>query len=397
MHTRRLVPILLIYLLAACGFRAANDGRAPESGASAGSVAPPLPEAYKSSSLLDFYPDASKRAHESGEVIVNFTVGPNGIAGEPIAVDEQKSVPVPRLRTAARQIVTGMRLPLGDQYKKTLTASIVFEISACGNVHHAKGADYNLNLCLRPTRDPNLSQAQGTVTPSCYGVPYGAQKADSLKSYEVPTSSSSSLPDQPLAPMGEPVKNRLRVQTMPLESPPPEIARIKRGYVRSFVGAFINDGLESWFGVDLDRMEAVSVQRHIYDKRAELTKPFIEPTFTWWDNLSFERKWRDKDRAEMEIVLLQVLDGPQVNAFVCIANKIWERDAPSNDEIPYQSDTISSSSMLFDSKVTDGKTLQSNVMVLPGGPMEAVIAAIDHSMPPLEYKKTLDKPKAAPH
>ncbi len=68
---------------------------------------------------------------------------------------------------------------------------------------------------------------------------------------------------------------------MSLESPPPEIARIKRGYVSSFVGAFINDGLESWFGVDLDRMEAVSVQRHIYDKRAEQIKPFIEPTFTW--------------------------------------------------------------------------------------------------------------------
>ncbi len=47
----------------------------------------------------------------------------------------------------------------------------------------------------------------------------------------------------------------------------------------------------SWFGVDLDRMEVISVQRHIYDRRATLTKPFIDPSFQSWDHRSFVRKW----------------------------------------------------------------------------------------------------------
>jgi hypothetical protein len=34
---------------------------------------------------------------------------------------------------------------------------------------------------------------------------------------------------------------------------PPEIQRIRRGYVESFTGTFINDGLEHWDGADLDR------------------------------------------------------------------------------------------------------------------------------------------------
>jgi hypothetical protein len=97
----------------------------------------------------------------------------------------------------------------------------------------------------------------------------------------------------------------------------------------------------------------------------------------------------------MEAVVFRALDGPEINAFVCIANKIWEREAPSDDEIPYQSDTISSSNMLIDSMVTDGKTFRSNVTVLPRGPLEAVITAIGQSLPQLEYNHSTEKAKTA--
>jgi TonB family protein len=398
MHVLRLMPIALVFLCGTDGCTTTSATRAATRAPhSAAPVAPPLPERYKNGSFIEYYPDASRRAHESGEVVLEFTVGPKGLVDEPIAVNEQKSVTFPRLQKAARQIAQGMRFPVGDAYKRTLTASIVFEISACGTVHHSGGADYDLNLCLKPPQDPNRSQVQGSITPSCYGTPFGAQKADSAKAFEFPATETPAPPHPPMPPEGEAAKKRIRIQAMPLESPPPEIARIKRGYISQFIGGFINDGLASWFGVDLDRMEVISVQRHIYDRRATLTKPFIDPSFQAWDDRSFVRKWSDKDRTEMEAVLLGVLDGPDANAFICIANKIWERDSPSADEIPSQSDTISSSSMLVDTTIASGKTFQSSVTVLPQGPLEAVIKAVGASLPQLEYKKVARKAQSAHH
>jgi TonB family protein len=398
MHVLRLMRIAVVFLCAADGCTTSSETRTPaRAPVSAAPVAPPLPERYKNGDFVEYYPDASRRAHESGEVVVEFTVGPQGLVDEPITVSEEESAAFPRLQKAARQIAQGMRFPVGDAYKRTLTASIVFEISACGSVPHSGGTDYDLNLCLKPPSDPNLSQAQGSITPSCYGTPYGAQKAHSRKPSEVPVSDRAGPPDLPLAPVGGVVKDRMRTQAMPLESPPPEIARIKRGYISSFIGGFINDGLASWGGIDLDRMEIVSVQRQIYDRRATLTKPFIDPTFQPWDHRSFGRKWSDKDRTEMEVVLIGDLSGPDVNAFVCVANKIWERDEPSVDEIPSQSDTLSSSNYLIDTTVVAGKTLQSGATVLPQGPLEAVIKAIGASVPQPEYKKTAEKAKSARH
>jgi TonB family protein len=398
MHVLRLMPIALVLICAADGCTTSGETRTPaRAPQSAAPVAPPLPERYKNGGFIEYYPDASRRAHESGEVVVEFTVGPKGLVDEPISVNEQKSAAFPRLQNAARQIAQGMRFPVDDAYKRTLTASIVFEISACGTVRHSGGADYDLNLCLKPPQDPNRSQLQGSITPSCYGTPYGPQKADSAKAFEFPATGTPAPPHPPMAPEGEASKDRIRIQAMPLESPPPEIARIKRGYISAFIGGFINDGLASWFGVDLDRMEVISVQRHIYDRRATLTKPFIDPSFQSWDDRGFVRKWSDKGRTETEAVLVGVLDGPDANAFICIANKIWERDSPSPDEIPSQSDTISSSSTLIDTTVVAGKTLQSYVTVLPQGPLEAVIKAVGASLPQLEYKKVARKAKSPHH
>ena len=76
---------------------------------------------------------------------------------------------------------------------------------------------------------------------------------------------------------------------------------------------------------------------------------------------------------------------------------IWDWDEPSVDEIPSQSDTLSSSSVLIDTTVVDGKTFQSGATVLPQGPLTAVIKAIDSSVPQPEYNKASKTVKAAHH
>jgi TonB family protein len=116
-------------------------------------VAPPLPERYLTGHLNEYYPDASRRAHDTGEVVVNFAVAPDG-AVQHITVNEQRSVPFPRLFKAATQIVQGLKLAVGDKYKTQLTMSIVFEIAPCGNVAHSPGPDYFTFLCIDPIVHP---------------------------------------------------------------------------------------------------------------------------------------------------------------------------------------------------------------------------------------------------
>ena len=112
-------------------------------------VAPPLPEVYLTGNLNEYYPDASRRAHDTGEVIVDFTIAPDGKV-QHIAVNEQRSAQLPRLFRAATQIVQGLNLAVGDNYKTSLSMSIVFEIAPCGNVPHSSGPDYYTFLCIDP-------------------------------------------------------------------------------------------------------------------------------------------------------------------------------------------------------------------------------------------------------
>lgn len=116
-------------------------------------VTPPLPERYLTGNLNEYYPDASRRAHDTGEVIVDFAVAANGAVNS-IAVNERRSVQLPRLFKAATQIVQGLKLAAGDNYKISLSMSIVFEISPCGNVPHSSGPDYFTFLCVDPIRHP---------------------------------------------------------------------------------------------------------------------------------------------------------------------------------------------------------------------------------------------------
>ena len=116
-------------------------------------VAPPLPERYLTGNLNEYYPDASRRAHDAGEVIVDFTVAADGAVRD-VTVNEQRSAQLPRLFKAATQIVQGLKLAVGDNYKTQLSMSIVFEISPCGYVPHSPGPDYFTFLCIDPFPPP---------------------------------------------------------------------------------------------------------------------------------------------------------------------------------------------------------------------------------------------------
>jgi len=98
----------------------------------------------------DFYPDASKRAKETGEVILHFRIGADGIAQEPFIVDEVHSTSTPRLIKAAKQLFQRSRYEIGERYRHEVTASVLFEIMPCGKLKQESGLDYYYNLCISP-------------------------------------------------------------------------------------------------------------------------------------------------------------------------------------------------------------------------------------------------------
>jgi len=104
-----------------------------------------------------YYPDASKRAKETGEVILHFRIGADGMAQEPFILDEAHSTSAPRLIKAAKQLFQRSRYEIGERYRHEVTASVLFQIMPCGKLQQASGLDYYYNLCippLQPVPDP---------------------------------------------------------------------------------------------------------------------------------------------------------------------------------------------------------------------------------------------------
>jgi hypothetical protein len=98
----------------------------------------------------DYYPDASKRAHETGEVIFHFHIGSDGIAQPPFVADET-SKDFPRLIEAAQKILRDTRYEGGESYRHEVTASILFELMLdCGKLQSTSGIDYYYRLCVLP-------------------------------------------------------------------------------------------------------------------------------------------------------------------------------------------------------------------------------------------------------
>jgi hypothetical protein len=113
-------------------------------------VAPPLP-LNLSRTHLEYYPDASKRAHEQGRVVVKLHLDSSGAIGLPMQIDRERTDAAPRLEEAAQKILSGSKFETDRNFKKNLSVSIVFELVPCGSVAQEPTADYHINICLDPS------------------------------------------------------------------------------------------------------------------------------------------------------------------------------------------------------------------------------------------------------
>src|SRR2546421_349183 len=170
---------------------------------------------------------------------------------------------------------------------------------------------------------------------------------------------------------------RILQEAAPLPEPP-EIARVQRGLVSRFVGLFINDGLEGWSAIDLDRSMLISVQRRIYDVRAKRSHPFADPKFPAERHLghSFARKFSSKERIELEVVSTVGIDPQAMQAFICVANASWA----AATEVPAISDG-SQDTVLLDVESNGGKTTYFSKSVSFGGPLGFVFEAMAKYLP----------------
>jgi hypothetical protein len=100
--------------------------------------------------LRGVYPPASIRAGETGEVILHVQVGADGVALKPIIVERNSSVAYPRLIETAQRLLLGSRYEVGDQYRRDVGASVLFELMPCGTRQATSGLDVYYRLCVPP-------------------------------------------------------------------------------------------------------------------------------------------------------------------------------------------------------------------------------------------------------
>ncbi len=196
-------------------------------------------------------------------------------------------------------------------------------------------------LCLAACSDGR--SAGPTSSPHCGADPYSGEKTDAR---------AVTLPPTPPPASVDYGANGILIVDKPLGEPP-EIVRIRRGLTSHFVGGFVNDGLESWQAVDLDKKISISVQRRVFDKHAKLTRLFGDPVFP--DFVSkmtprpiYARKWSSDQRTEEEVVNISTLKPDAEEAFVCAANPIWVRPRIKSGAYPMPSDTLISNNTLLD-------------------------------------------------
>lgn len=135
-------------------------------------AAAPILFAPRTTSLVrplgDFYPDASLRAREVGQVVLHFHIGDDGWAKEPFEVDVAATEATARLIYAAQKMFRATRYEAGERFRHDVTGSVVFEIMPCGKIVPLARLDYYYHLCNpRWKREPNIIYDQfGTVTTS---------------------------------------------------------------------------------------------------------------------------------------------------------------------------------------------------------------------------------------
>jgi outer membrane biosynthesis protein TonB len=118
----------------------------------------------KNLSPSEYYPDASIRAGETGEVILHFHIGSDGMAQAPYVVDEATNA-VARLIEEAQKMLRDTHYESGERYRHEVTASVLFEIIPdCGKLHSTPRIDYYYRLCVPPInlREPSVSLPQNS-------------------------------------------------------------------------------------------------------------------------------------------------------------------------------------------------------------------------------------------
>ncbi|HVW69885.1 MAG TPA: hypothetical protein VHB68_12980 [Steroidobacteraceae bacterium] len=183
--------------------------------------------------------------------------------------------------------------------------------------------------CQEPSRPGEVHgryvQPAATEGPYCEHHPYGEVKSGDIQRSVVAVASEpvAIASDDHPADAG-----KLLILDHPLESLPPEIARIRRGVVKRFTGKFVKDGVMTWSGLDLERLVAVSVERRVFDFREHYSRPVPDPRFTTVEQLSFARKWTNGQRTEVEVVAVFPVTLVEAQLFVCAANPAWASKEP---------------------------------------------------------------------
>jgi hypothetical protein len=172
------------------------------------------------------------------------------------------------------------------------------------------------------------------------------------------------------------VAGRVLVQSQPLDALPPEIARIQRGLVKRFVGKFVKDGMQSWSGVDLDRLLAVSVERRVFDRRAHLPRPVADPEFPPREQSAFARKWSEPERTEVEVVSSFPISLAEAQAFVCAANREWAAKGPIPDEDPDDLAHGATDFFLLDRRREQDVSYRYAKVLLPGQDLAVALGTI---------------------
>ena len=158
---------------------------------------------------------------------------------------------------------------------------------------------------------------------------------------------------------------------------PPEIERIRRGYVTHFMGAFINDGLESWQGIDLDRSLVISVARRIADRRADPSRSVTDPQFPSESRGHiFARKFSSPERVELEVVSTLAIDMFDLEAFVCVANAAWAAPVGESQMI---SDGFRDA-WLLDQQLKDGAMMTHRKPIYSSAPFDGIDRLVQRYM-----------------
>jgi hypothetical protein len=178
----------------------------------------------------------------------------------------------------------------------------------------------------------HVIQPPTTEGPFCGRHPYGELKTGAVQR----SMTQSSTEPVAIASDDHPSDaGKLIVLNHPLDPLPLEIARIRRGVVKRFTGKFIKDGVMAWSAVDLERLEAVSVERRVFDFRTHQSRAVPDPLFSQVEQLSFARKWSDGQRTEVEVVKVFPLSLVEAQLFVCAANSAWaDKHAQGEDDGP---------------------------------------------------------------